>query len=115
MSGGDGIKERLHFNRKAFVSNYIDFVKTVRSHYSDAQILLLSSPIVHGENHKVLVECLNEIQQALKPEIEVDIFDLEPFAASGCTGHPSIDDHRRIADALIPTFKFILENGGAKK
>ncbi len=115
LSGGDGIKERLPFNRKAFVSNYIDFVKTVRSHYLDAQILLLSSPIVQGENHKVLLECLNEIQRALKPEIEVYIIDLEPFAASGCTGHPSIDDHRRIADALIPTFESMLENSKAKK
>lgn len=109
LSSGDGIKDRLPFNRTVFVSNYVAFVKTVRSHYADAQILLLSSSIVHGDNHKVFVECLNEIKRALQPEIEVDVFDLEPFTASGCTGHPSIEDHQRIAEALIPTFESLLE------
>ena len=103
LSAGDGVKERLPFNRAAFISNYVSFVKTVRSHYSDARILLLSSPMVHGENHEILVRCLNEIKKALDPDIEVDVFDLEPFMASGCTGHPSIDDHQRIAEALFPT------------
>ena len=108
LSSGDGIRKRLPFNRTAFVSNYISFVKTVRSHYADSRILLLSSPIVHGEKHKILVQCLNEIKKALEPDIQVDVFDLEPFKASGCTGHPSIDDHQRIAEALIPTFESIL-------
>ncbi|MGA9271254.1 MAG: SGNH/GDSL hydrolase family protein [Lutimonas sp.] len=114
LSSGDGVKERLAFNRAAFVSNYVAFVKTVRGHYSDAQILLLSSSIVHGENHKVLVECLNEIKKALEPEIEVHVFDLKPFMASGCTGHPSINDHQRIAETLIPTFESLLENPKAE-
>lgn len=115
LSSGDGVKERLPFNRTVFVSNYVAFVKTVRRHYPSAQILLLSSPIVHGENHQVLVECLNEIKKALEPDIEVDLFDLKPFTASGCTGHPSIDDHQRIAEALIPTFESMLENTQVKE
>lgn len=114
LSAGDGIKERLPFNRVAFVSNYVAFVKTVRGHYPNAQILLLSSPTVHGENHKILVECLKEIKNILQPDIEVDLFDLEPFTASGCTGHPSIEDHQRIAEALIPTFESMLANTRAE-
>lgn len=110
LSAGDGIKERLPFNRAVFVRNYVAFVKTVRSHYPDAQILLLSSSMVQGDNHTILIECLNEVKQALEPEIEVDVFDLEPFTTSGCTGHPSIDDHQRIAEALMPTFESLLEN-----
>ena len=47
-------------------------------------------------------------------KVEVDIFDLEPFTASGCTGNPSIEDHQRIAEALIPTFKSMLANTRAQ-
>ena len=114
LSAGDGIKERLPFNRAVFVSNYVAFVKTVRGHYPNAQILLLSSPTVQGENHKILVDCLNEIKKLLEPDIEVDLFDLEPFTASGCTGHPSIEDHQRIAEALIPTFESMLADTRAQ-
>lgn len=114
LSAGDGRKERLPFNRITFVSNYVDFVKTVRDHYPKAVILLLSSPTVQGEKHEVLIDCLKEIQRKLQPEIEVKIIDLDPFSATGCTGHPSIMEHQGIAEALIPAFKSILENTDPK-
>ncbi len=109
LSSGDGIKERLPFNRSVFVSNYVSFVRNVRKHYPTATILLLSSPMVHGDKHEVLVESLLEVKNRLLPDIEVEFFDLEPFVASGCTGHPSIEDHQRIAESLLPTFRTLLD------
>ena len=108
LSAGDGKKKRLPFNRNEFISNYVSFVKTLRSHYPAAEILLLSSPIVQGENQKTLVECLRQVKKELETEIDVHLYEYEPFDASGCTGHPSIDDHQRISETLIPVYESIL-------
>lgn len=108
LSAGDGKKKRLPFKRRQFISNYVSFVKTLRSHYPMAKILLLSSPTVQGENQEILVECLREVQKELEPQIEVRLFEYEPFEASGCTGHPSIDDHQRISETLIPIYESML-------
>ena len=110
LSPGDGIKDRKPFDREKFISNYLDFVGMVRGHYPQAEIVLLSSPMLLGERREELIGCLREVEKLLKPAIEVKLFEFEPMESHGCTGHPSLADHDKIASALIPFFKEILED-----
>jgi hypothetical protein len=110
LSTGDGIKDRKPFDRSTFISNYLEFIGMVRGHHPRAEIVLLSSPILLGERRQELISCLREIKESLSPGMEIRIFEFEPMEAHGCTGHPSLADHEKIAGALIPFFKEILED-----
>ncbi|HTF82749.1 MAG TPA: hypothetical protein VL947_13530, partial [Cytophagales bacterium] len=79
----------------------------VRAKYPQSQIALLSSPIVHKE-HLLLENCLEAVKQQVEaqdPKHTVALYFFEPIQASGCTGHPSVEDHAKLAEALHPFFK----------
>lgn len=112
FSNGDGKSERLPFDSAAFVQNYITFVQLVKSKYKGTQIALLSSPMVHGSKAQLLQNCLtavkNRIDDMKGDDKPVALFFFEPMQARGCTGHPNVEDHAMMANALIPFFKNLL-------
>jgi len=113
MSLGDGEHERLPFDSAAFVSAYINFVKTVFSKYPDTQICLLTSPMVKGDQGHLLRRSLLAVQEAIntdypdKKNVEVFVFpdDIEPH---GCDYHPDIEDHKKMAELLTPFYKELM-------
>ncbi len=109
MSRGDGVKKRLPFDSVQFTSHYIQFVKLVKNKYPNAQIALLSSPMMHGADRELLQNCLTAVKKsvdALYPAAKpVAIFFFEPMQAGGCSGHPSVEDHGKMAEQLLPFFK----------
>ena len=109
MSNGDGSKPRLEFNRKKYIENYSAFIATVYKHYPHTQIVLLSSPIISGEKGELLISCLKEIQEEWSEKHPVALFEFEPLEARGCTGHPSLDDHKLLAEQLIPVYEKLLK------
>ena len=112
FSNGDGVKKRLPFDSAAFVSSYINFVGLVKSKYPKAQIALLSSPMVNGNNRLVLQNCLTAIKQKIDilnlTDKPVALYFFEPMQAHGCGGHPNIEDHEILANQLMPFFKKLL-------
>ncbi len=60
LSEGDGKKPRLPFNEEKYVSNYIEFIKTVYKHAPNTRIVLLNSPMVSGVKNVTLVNCLKK-------------------------------------------------------
>ncbi len=113
FSHGDGIKKRLPFDSSLYVSNYINFVKLIKSKYPEAQIALLSSPMVNGNDRTILQNCLTAVKQNIdalfssnKP---VALFFFKPMHAHGCNGHPTIEEHAILANELIPFFKNLLQ------
>jgi hypothetical protein len=109
FSNGDGKKERPPFDSTRFVNSYIGFVKQVKAKYPAAQIALLSSPMVNGHNRLILENALTEVKiridaqhPAAKP---VALHFFQPMQASGCTGHPSVEEHAVLAKELVPFFK----------
>ena len=112
FSGGDGTKTRLPFDSVAFVTNYIQFVLQVKRVYPEAKIALLSSPILQGEQKILLEHCLTRVKEQIDGQFPSDhrvaLFFFEPFVLHGCTGHPGVDDHRVMAEALIPFFRPLL-------
>jgi hypothetical protein len=113
FSNGDGKKTRLPFDSVTFTKNYVDFVKTVKSKYPKAQLVLLNSPMVSGRNNENFVDCLKRVKgrtdAAYPTDKPVSIFLFKPMKAGGCGGHPSVEDHHLMAAELVPFFNPLLK------
>lgn len=113
FSNGDGKKPRLPFDSAAFVNAYVQFVQLVKSKYPDAQIALLSSPMVKGAAREKLQNCLAAVKAGVDARYSsgkrVELFYFKPMDARGCTGHPNVEDHALLAQELEPFFKKLLQ------
>ncbi len=113
FSNGDGKRERRRFDSAQFVSNYIRFVQQVKQKNKNAQLALLSSPMVHGSNAVLLQNCLStvkrEIERLQPGDKSVALYFFKPMQARGCTGHPSVEDHAILAEELLPFFRQLLQ------
>lgn len=111
FSGGDGKKERLSFNPKKYVSNYINFIKMLYEHNPSVQIVITNSPMVGGDRAVVFEDCLNKVKNAFandKAHKPIQIFKFKPMTPNGCTGHPNVADHKVLADQYAPFLKKLL-------
>jgi hypothetical protein len=112
FSNGDGRRPRLPFDSAAFTGRYIRFVQFIKTKRPNAQIVLLSSPMVQGIRNVTFQNCLQAIKNAIdrndpgrKP---VALFFFPPMQAGGCTGHPSVEDHAMLAAQLLPLMRSLL-------
>lgn len=109
FSDGDGIAERLPFDSMQYVTTYIDFVDRLYSYYPDAKVLLLNSPMVGGKKNELFKSCLDAVKDYFVSKNKpVHTFYLDPFDPGGCSYHPDLQDHRRMADELKPIFQELL-------
>lgn len=104
LGQNDGIQDST-----AFCSAYVDFIKTVRSKYADAKILLLSSPMADAKLRAVLKNYLSSIETYFHNNGDKNIYKYfyEKQYYRGCDAHPDLQEHREIADLLI---RFIKKN-----
>lgn len=113
FSRGDGKKARLPFDSAAFVNAYIKFVTVVKAKYPAAQIALLSSAMVNGDNRTLLQNCLAAVKQnvdaAYSSSKPVAVYFFKPMQARGCGGHPNVEDHAILAEELAPFFEGLLK------
>lgn len=113
FSDGDHKNPRLPFDSSVFVSNYIGFVKLVRSKYPAAKIILLSSPMLNGDKREKLQNCLRAVKlnsdKASPKNSPLVLFFFKPMTPRGCGGHPNIEDHAILASELQPAFKKLLQ------
>jgi lysophospholipase L1-like esterase len=112
LSDGDGKKERLPFNEEKYVSNYINFIKTVYKHAPNTRIALLNSPMVSGDRNVTLVRCLKKVIHAFENDTQhktIALFEFQSMKPNGCGSHPDIADDKIMAAQLTPFFKKILD------
>lgn len=112
LSNGDGKKFRLPFNEEKYISNYINFIKTVYKHAPNTRIILLTSPMVSGDKSVMLVQCLKKVIKAFendKAHKPIALFEFKTMSPRGCGFHPDIADDKVMADQLIPVFKKLLD------
>jgi lysophospholipase L1-like esterase len=113
LSPGDGSTPRLAFDSAVFVREYVNFLGTIYSHYPQARILLLSSPMVNGQRSEMLKECLQSVQRIASVRYagkkKISVFNFGQVTSSGCTGHPTIAEHRLMSEMLIPYIKQVLK------
>jgi hypothetical protein len=112
LSDGDGERERLPFNENIFTETYISFVENIYSHYPNTQLALLTSPMVDGEKHEVLLKCLKKVKQHFTDNKykEPQIFVFESITPHGCNYHPDINDHIMMAEQLYPFYSKLLKD-----
>ena len=113
LSLGDGKTARLPFDEKAYTTTYIEFIKTIYSNYPNTQIVLLNSPMVDGNKGQILTGCLKKIQTAVMAEMPekkpVKVFEFKAVPATGCTGHPTKEEHAMMAAQLVPFMQQVLD------
>lgn len=112
MSNGDGKTVRLPFDKVKYIEGYKKFIKTIYSHYPNAQLVLMNSPMVNGQNNVLLKECITTVQSEINSEVKpvkpVKTFWFNEMQPAGCGYHPSIADHDVMAQQLIPFIKTLL-------
>lgn len=113
MSHGDGVHARQPFDSAVFVKDYTSFVQLVKSKYPEAKIVLLSSPMINGNDRILLQNCLTAIKQNVdalySSDKPVALFFFKPMHGGGCGTHPSVEDHAVLAEQLIPFFRDLLK------
>ena len=112
LSNGDGKKPRLPFNEKKYISNYINFIKTVYNHSPNTRIILLSSPMISGHKNIIFIKCLKKVIAAFendKIHKPITLFEYQTMIPNGCGYHPDIEDHKNMAKQLETTFKKLLD------
>ncbi len=108
LSDGDGTKPRLPFDSKRFIKNYKDFVTKLLLRNPRAKIVLLTSPMVSGTKGKMLLKCLLEIKEHFTSKNEISIFEFQSLNPSGCSSHPSVEEHQIMAAQLQPFLKKLI-------
>ncbi|MGB6152940.1 MAG: GDSL-type esterase/lipase family protein [Pricia sp.] len=114
LSEGDGLKERKPFDASKFVKRYIGFIESIYSRYPDTQIVLMNSPMVSGDKNSILVDCLDkvkthfdttEITKSVSSQKPIVLFSFSRTYQNGCSTHPNIEDHAKMAEELLPVYK----------
>ena len=105
LGQNDGIQDQ-----KTFCDAYVRFIQTLRKVYPRAQIVLLTSPMGDNKLTTVLKSYLSIIEkQALKNgDKKVSTYFFSRSYNSGCDSHPSLAEHKLIADELTNYLKKIM-------
>ncbi len=112
LSLGDGVTPRLPFDSTKFINAYVVFVQKINTHYPDAKIILLNTPLVGYANTEMLNACLESVKKKAESSIKqlkpMSVFAFTMIEGKGCGGHPDLIQQKRMADELIPVIKKML-------
>jgi xylan 1,4-beta-xylosidase len=110
FSRGGGEEPRPDLDGEAFVDDYTGFVGTVRDRYPDARILLVDSPTLAPTEKTLLSGYLRQVveRRAAAGDGGIDTFSYEGRYASGCDGHPDLEEHVAMADELEPAIRALM-------
>ena len=102
LGQNDGIKDST-----LFCDAYVNFIKTVRQDYPNADIVCLTSPMADQKLTAVLQRYLNGITRYVNTngDKKVHKYFFSRQYHNGCGGHPDINEHQLIADELTVYIK----------
>jgi len=111
FSDGDKPDPRPAPVESDFKYEYHQFLIHLRQVYPNAQILLLNSPILEEHKNEMLTQWLYDLtsERHNDGDTGVHVFEFIERYQSGCTGHPSLAEHERMASALLPTIQQFLK------
>jgi len=109
LSNGDGIRQRQPFDSATFISEYIRFIDAIYRYYPNTKILLLTSPMINDSRSEMLFMCLQSVKAKASLQYRgnkvIDLFRFAEVPSTGCTGHPTIDEHKMMAAQLTSYLK----------
>lgn len=101
LGQNDGIQRK-----NVFIAHYIRFVRQLSKRYPTATFCICSSPMGTKQLKAYHAEVLPRIQKALKQKrISVTIFNYKGIYRSGCMHHPTVAQHRQMANELVPILR----------
>lgn len=102
LGQNDGVQDSARF-----VTNYIGFVKNVRLHYANSNIVCLTSPMANDTLKTFLTKSLKAVVTELNNtgDKKVSYYVFKQWYHNGCDYHPDMDEHRQIADELTMYIK----------
>lgn len=106
--GGNDLSAPL--DSAAFVTAYIGFLKRIRNNYGDSRIVCIAGPDSPGaewENWRSLIHTV--VDQYGKGDSLVSYFEFTPFEPNGSDWHPNIEEHKRMAEELVPYLKTLMK------
>lgn len=106
--------EQPSFEEDAFAASMVRFVHEIRNRYAHAKIVLLSGPMLHGEQLASIKRALETVMKTLKNEGVTSVYryDIAPMDGTlgyGTLGHPSLSEHTQIAQALATFLSTLLQ------
>ena len=101
FSNGDGQTPRPAFDAAAYRDTYAAFVARLRTLHPDASFLLLASPTLDPARLATQLDLLRTI-----PGTAVASFSA--VYAGGCSGHPDLYEHLRMADDIEPAIRTLM-------
>ncbi|HUR30678.1 MAG TPA: GDSL-type esterase/lipase family protein [Saprospiraceae bacterium] len=112
LSAGDGYASRLPFDSTRFINKYVEFIRKIHFQNPQAKFLLLQHSMP-GEHHMPMLKvCLESVRHKAESSIDglrgIEIFSFTSFTPTGCTGHPGLKDHEKMAVELEPVIRGIL-------
>ncbi|MHA6697534.1 SGNH/GDSL hydrolase family protein [Chryseobacterium sp. A301] len=113
LSGGDGQKFRPPFSQDKFVKSYTEFIHMLYKRYPNTRIVLLTSPMISGEQNTVLRNALDKVKKNFENDTShkpITVFEYQPMTLKGCGNHPAIEEDQTMARELYPLFKKLLED-----
>jgi len=105
LGQNDGIQDST-----AFCNNYISFLKTLRTYYPGSAFILLSSPMANDGLRNFMKATINSVQRSMNNSGDNKVYSyfFNKQYSSGCDYHPSLDEHKLIAEELTPFIKKIM-------
>jgi hypothetical protein len=97
LGQNDGIQDSA-----TFCSAYVDFIGTIRSHYPNATLVLLNSPMGDNTLNTALVKYTQAVTAYMNDQGDNKVysFELTHNLNSGCGYHPDMAQHELIANEL---------------
>jgi len=93
----------------AFVDTYVDFLHRIRKNYGDARIVCLAGPSNTGAEWDKWRSYLHAVVNKYeKSDPRITYFEFSAFEPNGSDWHPNVEEHKRMADELIPFMKTLL-------
>lgn len=112
LSDGDGKTPRAAFDSTVFINKYTAFIGTIYKNYPSTKIALLNSPMLGEEKRALLYACLQRVKQqseTLYPgKSPIILFQFSPMIPTGCSYHPSKEDHEKMAKELTEFLRKII-------
>jgi mannan endo-1,4-beta-mannosidase len=111
FSEGGGPQPRKKIDAEAFIKAYDTFLDRLRKNYPQAKMLLTTSPMMAPEQNDVLLSYVETIavSQRSKGFTEIRTFRYRGRYNNGCNIHPSLSDHRLMAEELRPVIKEMMQ------
>jgi mannan endo-1,4-beta-mannosidase len=111
FSAGAGPQPRVKLDANAFVRSYDSFVDRLRMRYPQASILLTTSPMLDSKQNDLLASYLESVVESQRGKgfTNTRLFRYNGRYIDGCNTHPSMSNHRSMANELTPVIQDMMQ------